>query len=234
MKITFVGKENCESGNFKEVLEKYNFKYVDENPDVVFCYGGDGMFLIAERKFPGVPKILLRNSKICNQCCDFDFEDAIRLYKSGDYKLQEIRKLEAVYRGRFETRKLVGVNDIVLRNTLPTEAIRFKVKINGRDLEKEFIGDGVVVATAYGSTKGAYFYSITGKEFSEGIGFAFNNVTAKTEPIFLNSDGEIEIEIMRGPGVLVADNNRDFINLEKGDRIVIKLTENIARRIILG
>jgi len=233
MKINLVGRDSGKIDNLKNILGKYNFEYTDDNPELVFCYGGDGMFLIAERKFPGVPKILVKGSPICNTGQKLDCATAIELYLNKNYTIQEIKKLKAMYVGAFETRKLVGVNDIVLRNTLPTEALRFRVAVNGKWFDKTFIGDGVVIATPYGSTKGAYFYSVTRKEFSDGIGLAFNNSTEYFEPIFVNSDGKIEIEIVRGLGVLVADNNRDFINLEKGDKVVIEQSQDLARRILL-
>jgi len=225
-RIHIIGKDLEKIEGMKEILESHGFEYVEENPDVVITYGGDGMFLIAERMFPGVPKIPLKDSEVGNKCCDLDLGEVLERYSSGAFEIEEIRKLKAVHRGRFEVRELLGTNDIVIRNSLPTEAVRFNVGEIG-----EFIGDGVVVSTAYGSS--GYFSSITGKEFEEGVGLAFNNVTESHEPLILSGEEKIEIKIIRGPAVLVADNNRDYINLENGDKVMIEQIDEVARRIVL-
>jgi NAD+ kinase len=229
MKINIIGKNPEKINCLKEILSKRKIEYSEENPDMVIAYGGDGTFLIAERKFPGIPKILLSDSETCQLCCNLNIEEAIDLFEEGRYEIQEIKKIKAIYEDGDE-KELIGTNDIVIRNSLPTEAIRFNIKIN-EEFIGEFIGDGVVVSTPYGSK--AYFSSITRKNFNEGIGIAFNNVTKHKEYIIINHDDKIEIEITRGPGVLVADNNRDFINLEKGNKITITGIEDSAKKIIL-
>lgn len=233
-KINIFGKDVEKKEELKKKLLEKGFEYSEENPNLVICYGGDGIFLIAERVFPEVPKILIRGSKISNCGVDCTIEEILEKYERKEYEIQKLKKLKAIYKGEFETRSLIGVNDIVIRNSLPTEAIRFRIKINEKEFEKEFIGDGIVISTPYGSTKGAYFYSITQKSFQEGIGIAFNNITEKQEQKILGAEGKIEITITRGPGILVVDNNRDFINLEKGDRIIVEKISDFAQRIILN
>ncbi|MCK4997546.1 hypothetical protein KAS08_04530 [Candidatus Pacearchaeota archaeon] len=232
-KIAIVGKDISKIDLMKEKLLYRGFEFVEENPDLVISYGGDGMFLIAERIFSGVPKILIRDSDVGNMAYDLDVCDVLDLYLEGRYEVEEIKKLKGTHRGRFEFRSLMGVNDIVLRNSLPTEAIRFRYRVNSGDWSDVLIGDGLVVSTSYGSNKGAYFYSIVGKSFESGIGVAFNNVTGDIEHLYLKSSDKFEIEIVRGIGVMVTDNNRDFINLESGDKIVIGEIEDVAKRIIL-
>lgn len=229
-KIHIVGKDLEKIEGMKGILKSQGFEYSEEDPDLVITYGGDGMFLIAERMFPRVPKVSLRDSEIGNKCCDFSLEEVLKKYSGEEFEIEEIHKLKAVHKGRFEFRDLLGANDIVIRNSLPTEAVRFKVLIDGKDVG-EFIGDGIVVSTAYGS--GGYFSSITGKDFKKGIGLAFNNIVGSKDPIFLSGNEKIEIEVIRGPAILVSDNNRDYINLENGDRIIVEQIDDIARRIIL-
>jgi NAD+ kinase len=230
-RIHLVGKDLERVERMKESLKDLGFDYVEENPDLVISYGGDGMFLIAERLFPGVPKICMKDSEVGKKCCDFDLEEVLKKYSLGDFEIGEIRKLKAIYRGRFETRELIGVNDIVVRNSLPTEAVRFNVRVVDEKIEG-IIGDGVVISTAYGSD--GYFSSITGKSFDEGIGLAFNNVTKFHRPLILSGKEKIEIEIIRGPAVLVADNNRDYINLNNGDKIMIEQIDEVAKRIVFN
>jgi NAD+ kinase len=231
MKIHIFGRDPKKIQEFKSSLNEFSLEYSEENPELVICYGGDGTFLIAERVFPGIPKIFIKGSEISNKGEEIDIKNAINNYLNKSYKIEKIKKLKAVQKGIFERRELLGVNDIVIRNTLPTEAIRFKLKINGKEIEEEFIGDGIVVSTHFGS--GGYFSSITGKEFKEGIGLAFNNVKGNGKELYFPENAKIEIIITRGPGVLVADNNRDYVNLEKEDRIIIHQIEDFAQRIII-
>ena len=161
MKIHIVGKDPEKIDSFKKIIAEKNFECVEENPELVICYGGDGMFLIAERIFPGVSKLLIRDSDVGINCHNIDLKSALEKYLQEEYTIEKIKKLKAKYKGKFETRELIAVNDIVIRNSLPTEAIRFRYRINGSDWSSVLIGDGVVVSTSYGSTKGAYFYSLT-------------------------------------------------------------------------
>ncbi len=228
MKFAIIGREFQEIKN--EITDK-TFEYSKKNPDFVICYGGDGIFLIGERIYPGIPKILVKGSPTSNKAQDIPISVVLEKFNNKEYDIQYINKLKAVYCGAFETRNLIGVNDIVIRNSLPTEALRFSVKTKG--VSEEFIGDGVVVSTNYGSSKGAYFYSITRKEFSDGIGIAFNNVTKEKKEEIIPETEKIEVKVTRGPGVLVADNNRDYINLVNGDKVKIFQTKEVAKRLIL-
>lgn len=213
----------------KKNLEKFGFEYCDENPELVIAHGGDGTLLRAERRFPSVPKILIKSSKTCKRCCELGIEDALKSYVAGNYKTRDINKIKATALTSAGAQEIIGMNDIVLRNTLPTEAIRFELFVNDEDIG-EFIGDGVVIATPYGST--AYFNSITRKSFESGIGIAFNNINYHKEPMILNPGDKIKLKLLRGPAVLVADNNRDFVNLEHGDEIEVIQSDEKARAIV--
>jgi hypothetical protein len=239
VKISIIGKTLKKVDSIKELLPKYNLEYSDENPDIVISSGGDGMFLISERVYPGVPKVLLRDSKICNNCPTIDNETILERLASKNYKIREIKKIKAVRSApninqnsnQELTRELIGVNDIVIRNFLPTEALRFKYRVNDEEHTEELIGDGVVIATSFGSNKGAYFHSITRARLNSGVGIAFNNTTTHQGNKIHTHDDTIEILITRGQGVLVADNNRDYIYLEKGDKVIVT-THNASANLV--
>jgi NAD+ kinase len=233
-KICIVEKEPGKTRELKSKLGELGFVYDEENPELVLAFGGDGTFLIAERIFPGIPKILIKGSEHSKKGVNLDIEEVLRKYTNGEFSVEKMPKLKVALKSMFGGGELIAINDIVIRNTLPTEAIRFKLNINGENLKGggNFIGDGVVISTPYGS--GAYFHSITRESFKEGIGIAFSNLTEHQDFILLNKKDEIEIEITRGPAVLVADNNRNFINLEEGDVVKIKEIGEFSSRILLG
>ncbi|MFA5992887.1 MAG: hypothetical protein WC796_04230 [Candidatus Pacearchaeota archaeon] len=229
-KIFVIGKSENDVGEIKEKLSRFDVIYSESSPDLVIAYGGDGTLLISERRFPEVPKILVKNKSIGKKGYDLSIEEILEKYLAGRYRIQEINKLKAVVEAGQDFKVLIGMNDLVVRNTLPTEAIRFELFIDEK-LIGEFIGDGIVVSTSYGST--AYFSSITKTSFADGIGIAFNNTTESVEPMILDEKSLIKIKILRGPAVLVADNNRDFINLEHGEIVEIRQSDEKAKVLVL-
>jgi len=221
LKLMIVSRDKAILDKYIEKIHASPFEF-SKNPDIVITLGGDGTFLVAERDFPGVPKLLVRDSKICNKC-DWDgLEPVLERLAISKYEVQEFNKLEARANGKV----LLAANDIVIRNTYPTHAIRFIVKVDGKEVDDELIGDGIVVSTAFGAD--GYFYSITKERFQKGIGIAFNNVTRKRKPLMVEG-GTIEIKITRGHGMLAADNNPKMVEVKEGDEIVINLSKEKAR-----
>lgn len=92
------------------------------------------------------------------------------------------------------------------------------------------IGDGVLVATPFGST--GYYRSITGGTFSSGLGVAFNNVhTPMDAPqyIHLSPDAVVEVEVLdsehASSAVLTRDNADEMYELRIDEPITIQLTD---------
>ncbi len=223
-----VGKNAGNVANVKETLVENGFSLVKSSPDLVICIGGDGTFLYAERKYPSAPKLLIRDSDICKKCNVDLLTDVLHQLKSRELDIEEHMKLAArvIRKGRtFATRECA--NDIVLRNRHLPEAVRFAVSIDGKDVDGELIGDGVIIATPFGST--AYFYSITRKTFRKGIGIAFNNTTRQIAPIIVGPGSTILIRLLRKDADLAFDNDPDILRLRQGDAIEIKKSKAPAR-----
>jgi NAD kinase len=221
MRIGIYGKTPESTAQLRKEIERQGFRFTKKKPDIIITYGGDGTFLWAEREAPGIPKALFRFSKICKQCHNLPIEHALGLLKKGKYHIEEHHKLEARAKGK----RLLAVNDIVLRNAIPTHAVRFTIWVDDRQIDDELIGDGVVVATPYGGS--GYFHSITRKIFAKGFRIAFNNLTTEHSPMFLRK--EVRIKITRGSAVLSADNNPTLISLRPGDEVVINPSKSVAR-----
>lgn len=220
MKISIVSKNNDEI----EILKKdKDFEVVEKNPDFVISHGGDGTLMKAEHKFPGIPKILLCDSKICKKCSPYSNEEILQRIKNGEYSIEESWKLEAEANGK----KVMGMNDIIVHNRDARHAIRYRLWNNNQEIGKEIIGDGVVIATPFGST--AYYRSITDSFFEVGIGIAFNNSTEQSDHIIVKEDSVIKIKITRGPALVYADNQEEFIELEKDDEVTIKRSNQIVK-----
>jgi NAD+ kinase len=212
----------------RKILLKFGFKVMNRNPDFVLCYGGDGTVLFSERKFPSIPKLVVKDVKTSRVCRKYDIpstkiESALQKIKSKKYEIIEEMKLEANFKGK----KLTALNEVQVHNKLPTRAIRFSLKVNGKFFDN-LIGDGVIVATPFGST--AYYSSVGGRKFEKGIGIAFNNLYSKKIKSFVVSENsKVIVKIKRGPALLIVDNYEKFIQLKEGDKVVIRKSEEKAR-----
>jgi NAD+ kinase len=208
----------------KNVLSAEGFEVVDENPDFVVCYGGDGTVLFGERKFPEVPKLVLKTSIVCRKY-DYDvnkLREYLTKIKAGDYQIHHEMKVETTAKGE----KLVGLNEIQVHLKMPIYAVRFSFSVNGK-ISDELIGDGIIVSTPFGST--GYYKATGGKSFKKGIGISFNNLHNKKRPsLVVSDDSVVKLTITRGPAWLLADNNEDFIELDAGDSVKIKKSKSVA------
>lgn len=214
MKILVTGRNIAD---ILPILDKKNVEIVDKNPDLVIAHGGDGALLGAEREYPGIPKLPVRDQLTAPRCIDHhSFEKILDLYLNGTLEKTELIKIAGFSNGR----KIIGINDIFIHNVDRGGALRYRVLINDVPYGHEIIGDGVGIATVHGST--AYYRSITHSIFRIGIGLAFNNSTEVTNHQVLPEDTVIKVRMTRGPAVLVADNSPEQILLELGDEVTMK------------
>ena len=204
------------------LVKEAGFTITERNPEIVLSFGGDGTLMRSEVAFPGVPKVALRDSSICKKCSALPNEEILKQLAKGEYTKETLFKLEARAKGK----ELVGLNDIIVHNKDPRHGIRYHLSVNRRDIGHEIVGDGIVVATPFGST--GYFRSITDSFFEIGIGIAFNNSTERFDHMLVGEESIIEMSITRGPAVVYADNHEDSIELLPGDKVTIQKSSHLA------
>lgn len=210
------------------LLSEYPVEILDtdssETPGLVFSYGGDGTLLGAERDFPGIPKLPLRDKSHnprCQRHCERQCLDA---FFEGRIALTEYMKLRASVHGR----ELTALNDIVLERRLhPLGAIRFQASVNGGAPLPRVIADALVIATPYGST--GYFKSITRGAFERGIGLAYSNPIDGEQFLVVGEDSSISVKILRGPAILQTGNSPKGVELTDGDEFTIAAAREKAR-----
>jgi len=213
-----------EASQLKDLLTKNSFKIVERNPDFVVCYGGDGTVLFSERKFPQVPKLVFKKRSICRECdyTLYDVENILFKIREGKFEIRKEMKIET----KFEKEKLVGLNEIQIRAQLPIHAIRFSVFVDGKEFDN-LIGDGVIVATPFGST--GYYRSTGGRKFNKGIGISFNNLHNKKIKSFVVPESSlIRVKVNRGPTWVLADNYEKFLELEDNVTNTIRKSKSVA------
>lgn len=226
MKFAVVGKDTIKTES--ELLGN-GFVKDQKRPDVVFSIGGDGTILFSEYKYPSIPKVAIRKSRICKKCVfdKGDLKKIMNALKTKKYAVKEYSKLES----NIYAKTLYALNEIQVHNASPAKAIRFSVSVDEKLIEKEVIGDGVVVSTPYGS--GAYYYSVGGEPFEKGIGIGFNNPHARIKNLVVPEESVVEITLLRGHGLAMYDNSDDTVTLQENKVMRIKKCRNSARFVTL-
>ncbi|MBQ9754678.1 MAG: hypothetical protein IJV93_08005 [Lentisphaeria bacterium] len=222
MKIKLTGK-NLE--DIRVLLPRFGLEECEEGFETIICHGGDGALLGAEREFPGVPKFPIRDAATAPTCPCHHLEAELEKFVSGSMKKSFLPKLAGVWNDT----KVLGLNDVFLHNKICCGALRFKVFIDGELYASEIMGDGVGVSTVHGST--AYYKSITRGLFRTGIGLAFSNATVEISHLVLPETSQVELEVLRGPGLLIADNS-PVTEIPEGEKLKLFLSEEKA--LLLG
>jgi NAD+ kinase len=222
MRVAIVSQNNL---SIIKQLQSMKLEIVEEDPDIVISIGGDGTILLSERLYPDIPKLVIKTSNTCRRCQyrKSQIKSILKLVMKGKYKIKEEKKIET----KFKSFRLVALNEIQLHNKKPTVALRFSVKADGFE-QRNVIGDGLIIATPFGST--GYYNSITGKAFKKGIGLAFNNPhNIKLKGIVLDENAKVNVKVLREEGWLIRDNDDNFIDIKKGERFKAYISKETAK-----
>ncbi len=220
MRVALVGQD---ISAVEKILPDYSLIRDDITPETVISVGGDGTLLQAERIYPGVPKLPLRSSETSRKTHRHGAEFLLEMLAKGTLIEVPQMKLEATQ----GEHRLLALNDVIFHNEIVTSAVRYRVEINGYNHSGDIIGDGMTVATPFGST--AYYRSITHSIFQVGIGLAFNNSTEPVDHMVLAEDSVIRVCVVRGPALVTADNNPDWFHLSEGDSVTIRKATQPAK-----
>lgn len=202
-----------------------SLQLTDENPDVVVCYGGDGTLLSAEARWPGVPKVAIRNSRRGHRMMAERAEAVLERLAKDELAAHEYMKLDCTV--KFADEHLAPCSETVMNECNVhmahiNSSVRFELWTNDEPYEDglEIVGDGFVVCTPFGST--AYFNQITRGVFSQGVGVAFKYTSEHTHHLVLPVDTVIRVRITRGPAVLAFDNKAEHVDLTADDELIVK------------
>ena len=225
LNIKLIGKN---LGDIRPLLEERGFLPDSESPELIIAHGGDGTMLQAEREFPGIPKFPIRDERTAPRCECHSYARQLDDLCAGRLSRTFLKKISASINGQ----TLVALNDVFVHNFDRGSALRYRVRIDGELYAHEIVGDGVGLATPHGST--AYYRSITHSIFRVGLGLAFSNSTEEVSHLVLGEDSVVEVEIVRGPGLVVADNNPRQLRVEDGDVITFRQIPETAEILGLG
>ncbi len=201
---------------------------------VIITIGGDGTILYAARNYPEPTILPVRAGTSKGNRAAFDVEklvDRLQALEDGHAELRsrQFSTLTAEADGRELEGGFQALNEISLHHSSPVLAATFAARIEDEDIWEfpELIGDGVLVATPFGST--GSFTAITDETFSDGFGVAFNNIhtPAETPEMILCSESVVvELELLstkRSSGaVLTRDDDDTPYELSEGETITVR------------
>lgn len=223
--------------HWRERLTAEGFEVVEEyDPSaVIVTLGGDGTILYAARTYPDPTILPVRAGTSKGNRAAFDVEQLIEKLTSledgsGEFASTSFRTLSAFSGGTELRGGFRALNEISLHHQSPVLATTFATRIDDDGTVREFselIGDGVLVATPFGST--GYFRAIAGQTFTEGFGIAFNNIHTPQETprmIRCTEDAVVELEVLttkRSSGaVLTRDDDDHPYELDAGETITVR------------
>jgi NAD+ kinase len=153
-------------GDLAQALERKDLETDDPfDVDLVLCLGGDGTLLASVRLLEGreIPILGLNLGGVgfLTAISSDELERCLDAVLSGEYRVEERRLLEATSRDAGgEGISIHALNDIVVdEGTFSRRAVVLRMSLNGT-LVGTFTADGLIVATATGST--AYSLSAGG------------------------------------------------------------------------
>lgn len=208
LRVTVVGRN---LDDILPLIRLHPVTLVEEEPDLVISHGGDGSLLGAELRFPGIPKCPIRDRRQNPKCSKHSEMTTLSKLFNGELKKSYLEKLEAVTE---DGDRLCALNDIVLTRQFASSAVRYRIWIDGELFRGQVVADGLVVTTPFGST--GYYQSITRGNIRTGIGLAFNNAMDLLGHTVIHGEAKLTIQLLRGPAVMVADNNPRHIELDTG------------------
>lgn len=202
------------------MLRLFPVDIVEEHPDLVISYGGDGSLLGAEQRFPGVPKCPLRDFRQNPKCPAHSELSLLEKLFRGELDRSRLTKLAVEFA---DGSSLTGLNDIVIARQQIASAIRYRIWLDGTLFRGQVVADSLVVSTPFGST--GYFQSITRGTFHAGLGLAYPNAMDLTGFTVIPDKTSIAVEILRGPAEVVADNDPHIRTLQDGAKLRIRQLE---------
>jgi NAD+ kinase len=185
--------------------------------------GGDGTFLYGARLAArrGIPVVGVNRGRLgfLNDVEIDALPAAISRFAAGDYTTQRRSMLETIVGASDDP--VLAVNEIVVR-ARDVNVVRLRVDVDG-DLLGSFDADGVVVATATGST--AYALSAGGPPVDPRVRAVIVVPLAAhaviSRPVVIPESLDVRVTIERGR-VFVAADGRSIAWLSDGDNVLVR------------
>lgn len=211
------------------VLEEESRSRV-EGTDLILSLGGDGTILKAAKLvIPWQIPILgvnLGRLGFIAEVSPNEVKDKLSLLLSGEGWLDDRAMLQA----DFEGFSYHALNDVIVSRGVIAQVVYIKAKIDGEEVTT-FKGDGVILATATGST--AYALSVGGPIlYPQAKEILLQPISAHLSwsiPMILPPDATIELEVTTEHQAILSVDGQINIPLKNGAKIMVKRSPYITR-----
>jgi NAD+ kinase len=226
-------------GNADEV--NIPFQRDDENPEIVFSFGGDGTMLGAIHRYKNKLdqlKFIGINTGRLGFYADFridELDSVFNMLKTGEYDLHAFSLMKYKLSGDTKDLSDYAVNDLAITNPIQTQII--DVMINGRHFET-FRGTGILISPPTGST--AYNKSLGGSVIDPHIRAiqlteiaAINNRVYKSlaSPLVLSEKSRIELRFGNDRNLFLSADGK-YLKYENLKTITAGLSEKQVKFIV--
>ena len=174
-------------------------------PGIVVSLGGDGTLLRAARVVPpGIPLLGVNLGRVgfLAEMGPEEVWEALPQVLAGRFVLDERRLLE----GTAGRDAWWAVNDLVVRSGGTARLLRLRIRVDGQ-LAAEVAGDGVVVATATGST--AYALAAGGPAVPPDLEclvvVPLSSFSLAVRPFLVAPSRRVAVELLEGEAFVTAD-----------------------------
>ncbi len=230
-----------ECPKLKEVPGVVFGDFAGQDVKAVISIGGDGTFLSKVAKYRDLDTefvgINLGSIGFLNEILFEDIEKDLAQLVSGNYDTIDRTQLKCdVYNKNGELKgSCVCLNDIIIVRGAKPHITTLVLSIDGQIIER-FRGDGLVVATATGSS--AYSLSAGGPilmpDMKDIIVTPICSHTLKGYTYVATPESEIKISLENiETAPLLCPDGRDFVGLESYDSIVIRRYEKVLKTVCL-
>jgi NAD+ kinase len=195
-----------------------------EDTRLLVTLGGDGTLLhaarvAAERDLPVLGVNLGRLGFLTEVDVD-DLCDGLRRFLEGDYRIEERTLVEVtVLREGRPVHRAVGLNEVAIQRQADAGLVRLRMLVDGQDIG-EIDADGVIVATATGST--AYALAAGGPILEPTIEdlllVPMSPFALTVRPIVLPPHQGATVELPRSAALATVDGGTVW-RLRAGDRV---------------
>jgi NAD+ kinase len=203
--------------------------------DAIVALGGDGTMLRAARMIgtSGVP-LLGINLGSLGYLTDVpvaDLPEAMRRMLAGEYHLESRTRVQCtVWRGSTIVAEEAGLNDVAVNMGPLPRTILLELRVDGVSLGR-FLGDGIIFATATGST--AYNLSAGGAICEPQLPTLLVTPICPhslgMRPLILGSDASLEVVLHEvGNGATMTTDGQVPTPLQRGDRLRCHVTAPVV------
>lgn len=232
---TVVSPEIAERINIGSSTPAHWDTWLDMGVNMLIVLGGDGTLLNASKRFApyALPTLGINLGRLgfLTELEIDELWEELPTILDGNYRTDNRRLLSArVIRQNIETGHFYALNDIVVNKGAVARMIRLNVHV-GTELLGSWPGDGIIAATATGST--AYSLAAGGPIVAPDLDVCLVTPicphTLQARPFVIS--GEKELIVTIDPENTVAyltSDGQDGMPLEAGDRVLITLSQTVV------